>query len=172
VHEENVPRLRFKGQPVPSAFIRQASACWSRPSGRATDLISNGGTIMTSKIVLAAVVGAAVGGAAIHGLHAQVKPKAYTVTELETLDAKGAADFAAKVQKMQEGVGGRNLRTGGGKVMGLEGPPPPQRIAITEWDNVDKALAFFKSKEWADLAPERDKALKTIRRYAVEQRTD
>ena len=129
---------------------------------------------MTSKsrIVLAAVVGAAIGGAAIHGLHAQVKPKAYTVTELETLEPKGAADFAQRVQKMQEGMGGRNLRTGGGKVMGLEGPPPPQRVAITEWDNVDKALAFFKSKEWADATPERDKALKTMRRYVVEQRTD
>ena len=43
-------------------------------------------------IMLAALVGAAVGGAAIHGLHAQAKPKAYTVTELETLDAKAAAD--------------------------------------------------------------------------------
>ena len=41
-----------------------------------------------SKIVLATLVGAAVGGAAIHGLHAQTKPKAYTVTELETLDTK------------------------------------------------------------------------------------
>lgn len=127
---------------------------------------------MTSKsnIVLAVIVGAAVGGAAIHGLHAQAKPKAYTVTELETLDPKAAAEFALRVQKMQEGFGGRNLRTGGGKVMGMEGPPPPQRIAITEWDNLDKAQAFFKSKEWADLGPERDKALKTVRRYAVEQR--
>jgi uncharacterized protein (DUF1330 family) len=123
-----------------------------------------------SKIMLAAVVGAAVGGAAIHGLHAQAKPKAYTVTELETLDAKAAAEFAQRVQKMQEGVGGRNLRTGGGKVTAMEGPPPPQRVAITEWDNIDKAQAFFKSKEWADLGPVRDKALKTVRRYAVEQR--
>ena len=71
---------------------------------------------------------------------------------------------------MQEGAGGRNFRTGGGKVTGMEGPPPPQRIAITEWDNLDKAQAFFKSKEWADFGPERDKALKTVRRYAVEQR--
>jgi hypothetical protein len=47
---------------------------------------------------------------------------------------------------------------------------PPQRVAITEWDNIDKAQAFFKSKEWVDLGPERDKALKTVRRYAVEQR--
>jgi uncharacterized protein (DUF1330 family) len=126
---------------------------------------------MTSKfkIVLAAVVGAAVGAAAIHGLHAQARPKAYTVTELETLDAKAAADFAAKVAKMQESAGGRNLRTGGGKVTSMEGPPP-QRVAITEWDNIDKAQAFFKSKDWADLGPERDKALKTVRRYAVEQR--
>ena len=121
-------------------------------------------------VALSMFAGVALGGAAIQGLHAQTKSKAYTVTELETLDAKGAADFALKVAKMQEGAGGRNLRTGGGKVTGMEGPPPPQRIAITEWDNLDKAQAFFKSKEWADLGSERDKALKTIRRYAVEVR--
>jgi uncharacterized protein (DUF1330 family) len=168
-----VPSFRFKGQPVPSAFLLDrlllggAAAC-----GRAANSVNQWRNIMTSKfnIALAALVGATVGGAAIHGLHAQAKPKAYTVTELETLDAKGAADFALKVAKMQEGAGGRNLRTGGGKVTGMEGPPPPQRIAITEWDNLDKAQAFFKSKEWADLGSERDKALKTIRRYAVEVR--
>ena len=110
---------------------------------------------MTSKsgIVLAILVGAAVGGAAIHGLHAQTKPKAYTVTELETLDTKTAADVANRITKMQEGAGGRNFRTGGGKVTGMEGSPPPQRVAITEWDNLDKAQAFFKSKEWADTRP-------------------
>lgn len=123
-----------------------------------------------SKFVLAALVGATVGAAAIQGLHAQAKPKAYTVTELETLDPKLAADVAARIQKAQETAGGRNLRTGGGKVTGMEGPPPPQRVAITEWDNLDKALAFFKSKAWTDLAPDREKALKTIRRYAVEVR--
>jgi uncharacterized protein (DUF1330 family) len=121
-------------------------------------------------VVLAMLAGFGLGAVAVQGLHAQTKSKAYTVTELETLDAKAAADFAVRVQKMQEGAGGRNFRTGGGKVTGMEGPPPPQRVAITEWDNLDKAQAFFKSKEWADLAPERDKALKTVRRYAVEQR--
>ncbi len=123
-----------------------------------------------SKVLLAALVGATVGGAAIHGLHAQAKPKAYVVSELEMLDAKAAADNAERALKMQEAAGGRNLRTGGGKVTSMEGPPPPQRVAITEWENLDKAQAFFKSKEWADAKPERDKALKTVRRYAVEQR--
>ena len=120
-------------------------------------------------VALSMLAGVALGGAAIQGLHAQATPKAYTVTELETLDAKAAADVAARVQKMQEGAGGRNFRTGGGKVTAMEGPPP-QRVAITEWDNLEKAQAFFKSKEWADLGPDRDKALKTIRRYAVEVR--
>jgi uncharacterized protein (DUF1330 family) len=116
------------------------------------------------------LAGIAIGAVAIQGLHAQAKPKAYTVTELETLDAKAAADVAERIQKMQVAAGGRNFRTGGGKVTGMEGPPPPQRVAITEWDNLEKAQAFFKSKEWTDLGPERDKGLKTIRRYAVEER--
>jgi hypothetical protein len=36
--------------------------------------------------------------------------------------------------------------------------------------SVESTEAFFKSKVWTDLGPDRDKALKTIRRYAVEQR--
>lgn len=120
-------------------------------------------------VVLSMIVGAALGGAAVQGVNAQLAAKkAYTITELETLDAKAAADFASRVTPAQTSAGGRNLRTGGGKVVGLEGPPPPQRVAITEWDSLEKAEAFFKSKAWTDLGQQRAKALKTIRRYAVE----
>jgi len=122
-------------------------------------------------IAIAAIMGAAVSGAAVHGLHAQAKSsKAYTVTELQTLDVKLAADVAGRIAKAQESAGGRNFKTGGGKVTAMEGAAPPQRVAITEWDSLDKAEAFFKSKAWTDLGPDRDKALKTIRRYAVEER--
>lgn len=124
-----------------------------------------------SKLAIAALVGAAVSAAAMHGLQAQGKSsKAYTVTELQTLDAKGAAAVAGRIAKAQEAAGGRNFKTGGGKVTAMEGTAPPQRVAITEWDSLDKAQAFFKSKVWTDLGPDRDKALKTVRRYAVEER--
>jgi uncharacterized protein (DUF1330 family) len=122
-----------------------------------------------SMVVLSVVSGVLMGAAGMQALNAQSKPKAYTVTELETLDAKLAADVAARIAKAQESAGGHNFRTGGGKVTAMEGPPP-QRVAITEWNNIDSAEAFFKSKAWTDLGTDRDKALKTIRRYAVEVR--
>jgi uncharacterized protein (DUF1330 family) len=120
-------------------------------------------------VALSIIAGAALGGAAVQGVNAQLAAKkAYTVTELETLNPQAAADFAKRIWVLQTEAGGRNFRTGGGKVVGLEGPPPPQRVAITEWDSLEKAEAFFKSKAWTDLGPDREKALKTIRRYAVE----
>jgi uncharacterized protein (DUF1330 family) len=120
-------------------------------------------------VALSMIAGAILGGAAVQGVNAQLAAKkAYTVTELETLNPQAAADLAQRISAAQTSAGGRNLRTGGGKVVGMEGPPPPPRVAITEWDSLEKAEAFFKSKAWTDLGPDRAKALKTLRRYAVE----
>ncbi len=118
-------------------------------------------------VALSMIAGAALGAMAIQGLHAQAKPKAYSVSELETLDAAANAAFVPLVQAAQKAAGGHNLNTGGGKIVAMEGTAP-KRVAITEWDSLEQAEAFYKSKAWNDLAPQRDKALKTIRRYAVE----
>jgi uncharacterized protein (DUF1330 family) len=120
------------------------------------------------KIVLAVVVGGALGAAAVQGLHAQAKPKAYTVSELETLDAAAQAAYVTAVQTAQKAAGARLFNTGGGKIVAMEGAAAPKRVAITEWDSLEKAQAFYDSKAWKDLAPQREKATKTIRRYAVE----
>jgi uncharacterized protein (DUF1330 family) len=120
-------------------------------------------------VALSMIAGAALGATAMQGVNAQLAAKkAYAITELESLDAQAAADVAKRVQAAQAEAGGRNLRTAGGKVVGLEGPPPPKRVGLTEWDSLEKAEAFYKSKAWTELTPERDKAVKTIRRYAVE----
>ena len=36
------------------------------------------------------------------------------------------------------------------RLLAWKGRPPPQRVAITEWDSLEKAEAFFKSKAWTD----------------------
>ena len=43
----------------------------------------------------------------------------------------------------------------------------PKNVAIVEWDSAKDAVAFYKSKAWADMAPEREKYQKTVRRYVV-----
>jgi uncharacterized protein (DUF1330 family) len=120
------------------------------------------------KFALAFVVGAALGAAAVQGLHAQAKPKAYTVTELETLDAAANAAFTPVVLASQKAAGGRPFNTGGGRIVAMEGAAAPKRVAITEWDSLEQVQAYYNSAAWTNLTPQREKASKTIRRYTVE----
>jgi len=119
------------------------------------------------KMTLAVLTGAALGAAAMQGLHAQAKLKAYTVGEVEVIGAMDP-NYLPTVRKAIEQGHGHALRTLNGRVVSIEGPPPPKNVAIVEWDSVDDAVAFYKSKAWTDLAPQREKAQKTIRRYVVE----
>jgi uncharacterized protein (DUF1330 family) len=119
-------------------------------------------------VVLSMIAGAALGGTAIQGLHAQAKPKTYVITEMETLDAAAQAAFTPLATAALTAAGGRSLGTGGGKITAMEGAAPPKRVVLNEWDSVEQAQAYYKSKAWTDLAPQREKAIKVIRRYAVE----
>jgi uncharacterized protein (DUF1330 family) len=119
------------------------------------------------KIALAAVGGAALGAAAMQGLHAQAKPKAYTVTEIEVLDAAAQAAYTPLIVADIALAGGRPINNPGGKIVALVGEAP-KRVAINEWTTLDKAQAYYNSADWKRLAPQRDKAQKIIRQYAIE----
>ena len=119
------------------------------------------------KIALAVVGGAALGATAMQGLHAQNKLKAYSINEGTILDGAAVAGYLPAVRKAIADNHGRSLQTLRGRVVGIEGTPPAN-VGIVEWDSVDDAVAFYKSKAWVDLAAERDKAQKVVRRYIVE----
>ena len=119
------------------------------------------------KTVVAVVAGAALGAAAVQGLHAQAKPKAYIVTESEVLDAAALAAYRPKVVAAIQAAGGRRLAPATDKVVAFVGQAP-KRIGITEWDTLEKAQAYRNSAAFKNLAPERDKAVKTVRSFAVE----
>ena len=120
-------------------------------------------------IAIATLAGVAIGAIAVQGLHAQgAKLKAYSIGENEILNASAQAAYLATARKAVEAAHGRPLRTTSGRVVQIDGAPAPKSVAIVEWDSLDDAVAFYKSKAWADLAPERDKATRVIRRYVVE----
>jgi hypothetical protein len=82
----------------------------------------------TFEITLAVVAGVALGAAAVQGLHAQAKPKAWSVSELETLDAAARTAFVPVVQAAQKAAGARIFNTGGGRIVASEGAAPPPRV--------------------------------------------
>jgi len=121
------------------------------------------------RIAMVLFAGVAIGAIAVQGLHAQgAKLKAYGIVENEVLDASAQAAYLPIVRKAVAAAHGRPLFTTLGRVVQIEGAPAPKSIGIVEWDSVDDALAFYKSKVYADLAPERDKAVKVVRRFVVE----
>ena len=121
------------------------------------------------RIALAMFAGVAIGATAIQGLYAQgAKPKAYSIGENEILNASAQATYLPTARKAVKAAHGRPLPSTSGRVVQIDGAPAPKSVAIVEWDSLDDAVAFYKSKAWADLAPERDKAIKVIRRYLVE----
>ena len=121
------------------------------------------------RIAMVLLAGVAIGAIAAQGLHAQgSKLKAYAVSESDLLDASALAAYLPAARKALGEARGRALRTAAGRVVQIEGGPAPGSVGIVEWDSLDDAVAFYKSKAWTDLAPQRDKAVKVVRRYVVE----
>src|SRR6516225_369451 len=119
-------------------------------------------------VALSVLAGVAIGGLAVQGLHAQAKLKAYSVSELEIADIKADEAYIPLARKAIADAHGRPLRTALGRVVHIEGAAAPKTAAIVEWDSRDDAVAFYKSKAGTDLAPQRKKAYKAVRRYVVE----
>jgi uncharacterized protein (DUF1330 family) len=118
-------------------------------------------------VTLSMLAGIAIGAVAIQGLHAQAKPKAYIVSETEVLDEAALKVYSPLVRAATDAAGGRRVAAPGGKTVAFVGAAP-KRVGIQEWESIEKAQAFRNSAAYKDLAPQRDKAVKTIRSYAVE----
>jgi uncharacterized protein (DUF1330 family) len=100
-------------------------------------------------------------------LHAQKAPPAFYIAEVDVSNPEAyAKEFGAKSQAATKAAGGRYLSLGG-RVVPLEGDPPKARIALQQWDSMDKLLAFFNSAENKQLRQTGAKYAK-FRTFAVE----
>ena len=120
------------------------------------------------RLLIAVMVGAAAGAAAVHGLHAQARPKAYLVTESQILDATAALAVSQKTQGVIRAAGGRTIISNRGKITPVVGDAPV-RFGVSEWESIEKAQAYVNSPERRALEPERDKAIKFVRQFIIEE---
>ena len=97
------------------------------------------------KMTAAITCGLLLGGGAVQLLHAQSKPSAFVVAEIAVKDEKGYDEnFQKATQKDILNHGGKYLAGGYNKTVSLVGDPPPNRVVILQFPNMDAV------KEWRD----------------------
>jgi uncharacterized protein (DUF1330 family) len=80
-------------------------------------------------------------------LYAQAKPPAYTFVEIDVKDQDGyAKDFLPKAQANIKEHGGKYLAGGLNKAISLSGSPPPNRVVLLQFADMD-ALEAFEAKQ-------------------------
>jgi uncharacterized protein (DUF1330 family) len=95
------------------------------------------------KIVAAVVASFFLGVGAVGVLHAQVKLPAYVVAEIDVKDQDGyAKDFLPKAQANIKEHGGKYLAGGLNKAISLSGSPPPNRVVLLQFADMDAVKAF------------------------------
>jgi uncharacterized protein (DUF1330 family) len=99
---------------------------------------------MNYKIMAAAVIASFVLGVGTTSvLRAQVKVPAYVVAEIDVKDQDGyAKDFLPKAQANIKEHGGKYLAGGLNKAISLSGSPPPNRVVLLQFSDMDVAKAF------------------------------
>jgi uncharacterized protein (DUF1330 family) len=77
-------------------------------------------------------------------------PAAYVIGEIEVTDQAKYDDYRKQVVATVQKHGGRFI-VRGGKVEPLEGGWSPKRIVVLEFASMEKALAWYRSAEYAPL---------------------
>jgi uncharacterized protein (DUF1330 family) len=123
------------------------------------------------KITAAIAGGVLVGGGAVQLLHAQAKPPAFVVSEIEVKDQKGYEENFLKATKNDiSNHGGKYLAGGYNKTLSLVGDPPPNRVVILQFPNMDEVKAW-REEGAMDMENTIGSKYASFRIYAVEGAT-
>ena len=98
----------------------------------------------TRVIAFSIVAGIALGAGLVEVLHAQGKPQAYVVGEINVIDPEGfAKEFSPLARKALAEAPGYRALVLGGKTVAIEGPAPKTRVVINVFDNLDAAVQAY-----------------------------
>jgi uncharacterized protein (DUF1330 family) len=114
---------------------------------------------------VALVIGFGLGAVIVHGAQAQAKPPAYTIVELEVIDAPTFQKYGQATGAAIPPAGGKFVARGG-RTYVLNGTPPKQ-VVVIQWESFEKAQAYFESDAYKQVTPFRDKGA-NFRGFVVE----
>src|ERR1700741_2703155 len=97
--------------------------------------------------IVSLVAGAALGALGVEALHAQARPPAYVVGEIDVADQERYfKEYVPPAVKAVVDGGGKYIARNG-KSVSLYGEPP-KALAIMRFDSLEKAQAAFASKAY------------------------
>jgi uncharacterized protein (DUF1330 family) len=96
-------------------------------------------------IGLALLAGTALGAGTMQAINAQTKPPAFLIFDSEVKDQAGYQPFLQTAVKEIQSQGGKFL-VRGAKPEVLSGPPNPNIISISQWNDKESIKRFFDSE--------------------------
>jgi uncharacterized protein (DUF1330 family) len=119
------------------------------------------------KLGLAMLAGFGLGAIAVDKLHAQARPPAYVISEIDVSNADAyAKEYVPLANKALEESGQKRLASGG-KTVSLAGAPPASRIVLSVFESLEKAQAAYSSPAYVEARKIGDQYGK-LRIFAVE----
>ena len=118
-------------------------------------------------VALSILAGVALGAAAVQALHAQAKPIAYVVAEIDVTNPEPYEKQYVPIAAKAITDGGGKYLVRGGETAAMYGEPPKPRIAVMAFESMEKAQAAFNSSAYKEAKKVGDKYAK-FRIYAVE----
>jgi uncharacterized protein (DUF1330 family) len=119
------------------------------------------------KVALGVLAGFGLGAVAVQGLHAQAKPPAYVISEIDVTNPDAyAKEYVPLANKALADSGQKRLASGG-KTIALAGAPPASRIVVSMFDSLEKAEAAYTSMAYLEARKIGDQYGK-LRIFAVE----
>jgi uncharacterized protein (DUF1330 family) len=120
-----------------------------------------------SKLGIAMLTGTVLGAAAVQGLHAQAKPPAYVISEIDVTNKEAYAKEYVPLAVTALRDSGQKQLAAGGQTAAISGEPPKSRIVLSVFENIDKAKAAYTSPAYLEARKIGDKYAK-LRIFVVE----
>ena len=118
-------------------------------------------------VALGMLTGTVIGAAAVQSLHAQGKPLAYVISEIDVTNPDAYTKEYVPLANKALAESGQKRLASGGKTIALAGQPPASRIVLSVFESMEKAEAAYTSPAYVEARKTGDKHGK-LRIFAVE----
>ena len=105
----------------------------------------------SAKLAASVLVGMTVGCAVTQAIHAQARPPAFAVVEIDVSNPEGfQKEYSPNAGKIMDAAGGKYLTRGASRKVSIDGEPVKPTTVIIQFENLEKAQAVFGSGEYRE----------------------